>query len=135
MPKAEPQAMPAVPATPRPPQGIEFRYRDPGKWKKYAMHPRWKMQLIDPDCLQPNGEDPYLMLPYAAPDGTRQFRIRQILALHASVMLTCNEENGFAPQCRLATDEEVAAYKAELAQRREACLAEARNENSKYRRS
>ncbi len=94
-----------------PPQGVVFRFLETGDPKK-DQHPRFKfVRMIDPECF---GGDPYLALPI---DGDpSKVRVRQVLALDAARMLSCDPATGGQSVHRLATDEEVAEAKRQAAE-------------------
>lgn len=103
------------PPMPRPPQGVVFTYLETGTAKD--RHPRHKhVRMIDPACF---GGDPYLALPI---DGDpSRVRVRQVLAIDAARLLSCDAATGGQSIHRLATDEEVAEaqrYAEELAANR-----------------
>jgi hypothetical protein len=108
-------------ATPRPPQGIVVSYKKTGQRSDF--HPRYATaRMIDPASLMraDDGEDPYLALPI---EGDRQkVCIRQVGAVHAAEMLSCDPASGGASIHRLATDDEVAEEKKREQERRDRAL-------------
>jgi hypothetical protein len=103
------------PPAPAMPQGIEFRFLNTGDPKK-DFHPRHRhVAKIDPTCLVVDGQDPFLALPIEG--NPENVRIRQVGAVAAAELLTCDPATGGRSIHRLATDEEAARAKAELAAR------------------
>lgn len=95
-----------------PAQGLVPLFSNTGDPQK-DFHRRFtSIRMLDPKSLvNANGEDPFLAIPRPFNDGGG-YAVKQVSAEHAAYLLSCNSENGQAPMCRLATDEEVSAYKA-----------------------
>jgi hypothetical protein len=98
------------------PQGITLRRMESGDERK-DFHPRWRqIRMIDPKSLVVDGKPPALAIPI---DGdTTKVRVRRIEAGEAAYRLTCDPASGGQSVYRLASDEEVAAYEADLEARR-----------------
>jgi hypothetical protein len=104
----------AEPAAPRPPQGITLRHMNTGE-RKRDFHPFFKhIPKVDPASLVVAGQDPFLAIPIP---GTGKVAVKQVGAVDAAEMLTCDKASGGQTTYRLATDAEVAAFKVEAAQR------------------
>jgi hypothetical protein len=96
---------------PRTPQGIVPRYMNTGDRKKDFHRVRQEVPMIDPDSLVVGGQQPFL----ACPIDRKSIRVKQVNARDAAYMLTCDPASGNQSVYRLATDAEVAKYKAEHA--------------------
>lgn len=116
---AAPAAPKSTDTAPRAPQGITLRFLQTGDRKK-DLHPYFgeRVKMIDPKSLvRADGEAPFLAIPILQRPG--EYAVKQVDPVHAAEMLCCDKATGAPSTYRLATDAEVAAYKAEAKKRAE----------------
>jgi hypothetical protein len=112
---------PQLPPT-RPPQGIVIDWAGNTVGFMHTGDPKkdfigkFRRPRIDAACLVVEGHDPYLALPMEGNPGS--VRIRQVGALDAADMLSCDKTTGVVPgPYRLATDLEIERHLEETKKR------------------